>query len=130
MVACAEAVEASLVSERKANDDLIERVTNQGIIEGHSEVDIEAEKDIPLEVALVAEKEVAIMADVLLKDIIVMIDMKTKTVVTTIEADVEAEAEVEDEAEADEFRCPALPKNAWINETYSKASAQNLTYDD
>jgi hypothetical protein len=134
VVVCAEAVEASLVSERKANEDLLERVANQGIIEGHSEVDIEAEKDIPLEVALMAEKEVAIMADVLLKDIIVMIDMKTKTVVTTIEADVEAEAEaeaeVEDEAEADEFRYPALPKNAWINETYSKASAQNLTHND
>jgi hypothetical protein len=115
VVVCAEAEEASLVSERKANDDLLERVTNQWIIDGHSEVDIEAEKDVPLEVALVAEKEVAILADALqlimktmnsLKEMIAMIIMKIKTEVKTKEAEVEEEAEAE--AEAEEFRCPAL----------------------
>ena len=155
LVVPAEAAEASVVSERKVNDDLLERVAiddllervakdvpmrvaiddllqrlaNQGIIEGHSEVDTEAEKDVntDLEVAIEADLEVAIMVDALkvimkkihvLKEMIVMIAMKTKTAVTT------------NEAEAEESRCPALPKNAWINETYSKASAQIINHDD
>jgi hypothetical protein len=123
------------VPMRVAIDDLLQRLANQGIIEGHSEVDTEvdteAEKDVEanLEVALEAEKEVAIMVDALkvimkkihvLKEMIVIIAMKTKTAVTT----------KEEEAEADEFRCPALPKNAWIKETYSKASAQIINHDD
>jgi hypothetical protein len=127
VVVSAEAAEASVVSERKVNDDLLERVAiddllervakdvpmrvaiddllqrlaNQGIIEGHSEVDTEAEKDVKtdLEVAIEADLEVAIMVDALkvimkkihvLKEMIVMIAMKTKTAVTTNEAEAEA----------------------------------------